>query len=111
MGGAANASKMAQSVGKLKMNTEEAYKILNINVKAYSTEAPLTKKIVDDIYLEHTNKNDPAKGGSFYLQSKIFRAKEAVDKDLERNSSNSGPSTATATATADTSANNQSDKK
>ena len=24
--------------------------------------------------------NDPAKGGSFYLQSKIYRAKEVLDK-------------------------------
>lgn len=26
--------------------------------------------------------NDKAKGGSFYLQSKIFRAKERLDKEL-----------------------------
>ena len=94
---------MAQSVGKLRMNTEEAYKILNINVKSYSTEVPLTKKVVEDIYLEHTSKNDPAKGGSFYLQSKIFRAKEAIEKDLERNSPNNAESK-------DGSANTETDK-
>lgn len=26
--------------------------------------------------------NDPDKGGSFYLQSKVFRAKEALDEQL-----------------------------
>ena len=26
--------------------------------------------------------NDPKKGGSFYLQSKIYRAKEALDTEL-----------------------------
>jgi len=26
--------------------------------------------------------NDPAKGGSFYLQSKIYRAKEALEEEL-----------------------------
>ena len=46
--------------------------------------------------------NDPAKGGSFYLQSKIYRAREAIereispsadpdgDKDKDSNSNNSG---------------------
>ena len=29
------------------------------------------------------NLNDPAKGGSFYLQSKIFRSKEALDQELD----------------------------
>jgi mitochondrial import inner membrane translocase subunit TIM16 len=27
--------------------------------------------------------NDKAKGGSFYLQSKIFRAKERIDEELK----------------------------
>lgn len=26
--------------------------------------------------------NDPAKGGSFYLQSKIYRAKQALEEEL-----------------------------
>lgn len=26
--------------------------------------------------------NDKAKGGSFYLQSKVFRAKERIDQEL-----------------------------
>lgn len=27
--------------------------------------------------------NDKAKGGSFYLQSKVFRAKERIDHELQ----------------------------
>lgn len=27
--------------------------------------------------------NDPSKGGSFYLQSKVYRAKEALDIEIE----------------------------
>lgn len=27
--------------------------------------------------------NDKAKGGSFYLQSKVFRAKERIDQELK----------------------------
>jgi import inner membrane translocase subunit TIM16 len=27
--------------------------------------------------------NDPGKGGSFYLQSKIFRSKESLDRQLD----------------------------
>lgn len=29
--------------------------------------------------------NDKAKGGSFYLQSKIFRAKERIDQEFKDN--------------------------
>jgi mitochondrial import inner membrane translocase subunit TIM16 len=33
--------------------------------------------------------NDKAKGGSFYLQSKIFRAKERIDQEMSANASKS----------------------
>ncbi len=33
------------------------------------------------------NINDKAKGGSFYLQSKIYRAKERIDQELKESSS------------------------
>lgn len=29
------------------------------------------------------NINDKSKGGSFYLQSKVFRAKERIDQELQ----------------------------
>ena len=34
--------------------------------------------------------NDPKKGGSFYLQSKIYRAKEAIEIEIN---ANAAPST------------------
>jgi hypothetical protein len=82
VGGAANANKMAQSVGKLKMRSDEAYKILNIDPSAYTKINPLTAKTIEEIYTKHSANNDPAKGGSFYLQSKIFRAKEALEREI-----------------------------
>lgn len=36
---------------------------------------------LDQQYEKFFAANDPAKGGSFYLQSKIFRAKEALLKE------------------------------
>ena len=34
---------------------------------------------------EHLLKvNDPKEGGSFYLQSKVFRAKETIDNELAK---------------------------
>lgn len=63
------------------MSLEEAKQILNI----------------DDIQdLEKINKhynhlfdvNDKLKGGSFYLQSKVFRAKERIDRELSESKYN-----------------------
>ena len=34
-------------------------------------------------YDKYFNQNDPAKGGSFYLQSKIYRARECLEKEIE----------------------------
>ena len=38
-------------------------------------------------YEKYMAANDVSKGGSFYLQSKVYRAKEMLDKDIaEQNS-------------------------
>ena len=58
------------------MRPDEAMKILNIE----STQ--LNKTILEQQYAKFYETNDPKKGGSFYLQSKIYRAKEALDKEL-----------------------------
>jgi mitochondrial import inner membrane translocase subunit TIM16 len=34
-------------------------------------------------YDKYFAQNEPAKGGSFYLQSKIYRAKECLEKEIE----------------------------
>lgn len=54
---------------------EEAQQILNVS-----------KLDPEEVYknYEHLfNINDKAKGGSFYLQSKVFRAKERIDQELQ----------------------------
>lgn len=72
-GGAAAAAGVTR---KLKMQTGEALQILNIE------QPQLTKAALDIQYKKFFENNDPGKGGSFYLQSKIFRAKEALDYEL-----------------------------
>jgi import inner membrane translocase subunit TIM16 len=61
------------------MTLDEACKILNVKPpqggKANVEEvAARYKKLFDS--------NDPHKGGSFYLQSKIVRAKERIDAEV-----------------------------
>ncbi|OAC99304.1 hypothetical protein MUCCIDRAFT_42109, partial [Mucor lusitanicus CBS 277.49] len=59
---------------KTGMSMEEACQILNI-----TKEADLSKlsKNYDHLF----QANDPAKGGSFYIQSKVVRAKERFDME------------------------------
>ncbi len=49
--------------------------------------------------------NDPAKGGSFYLQSKIFRSKEVLDRELD--GTNKAEAEAEAATNAESSTNNE----
>jgi len=56
------------------MTIEEARQILNLNPDATPEEV---KTSYDFLF----NINDKAKGGSFYLQSKFYRAKERLDKE------------------------------
>lgn len=55
---------------------EEAQEILNIS----KLDPELAQKNYDYLF----SINDKSKGGSFYLQSKIFRAKERIDEELKR---------------------------
>lgn len=54
---------------------EEAQQILNIN----NLDPEDAKKNFEHLFAM----NDKAKGGSFYLQSKVFRAKERIDEELK----------------------------
>lgn len=54
---------------------EEAQQILNTN--------KLDPEEILKNYEHLFNVNDKAKGGSFYLQSKVFRAKERLDEELK----------------------------
>jgi len=79
---AANAGKVAadgaQAVVKRgQMTREEAIEILGVTADLLKS-APEEVQAKYDKFLEA---NDPTNGGSFYLQSKIFRAKEFLDEE------------------------------
>lgn len=79
-GGAAAAVKPSVS---FKMKSDEAMKILNVDKSA------LNKKVVLEQYDKFYKANDPANGGSFYLRSKIYRAREALERQLSETKSHS----------------------
>lgn len=60
------------ATGKKKMDYSQALQVLNV-------EENCTKQVVDKQFNKYFERNDPSKGGSFYIQSKIFRAKEAIE--------------------------------
>lgn len=57
------------------LTLEEAQQILNIS--------KLDAKEVQEKFDHLFNVNEKSKGGSFYLQSKVFRAKERIDQELQ----------------------------
>mmetsp|Transcript_2826 Transcript_2826/g.4040 ORF Transcript_2826/g.4040 Transcript_2826/m.4040 type:complete len:121 (-) Transcript_2826:208-570(-) len=65
--------------GKKKVSVQEAIQILNL-----SKSKKLDAAEVQMQYEKYFENNDVAKGGSFYLQSKVFRAKESLDKELAK---------------------------
>lgn len=81
---AKEAATKAQSVVRKHMATDEALKVLNLE------ELPRTSAELTERYLKYFNANDPKKGGSFYLQSKFFRAREAVEKEMRANGTDMG---------------------
>lgn len=61
------------------MTLEEASKILNVDKKASIPEIMKKYKHLFDV-------NDKSKGGSFYLQSKIVRARERFEQEYPNES-------------------------
>lgn len=59
----------------LGLTLEEAQQILNIS--------NLEPEELDKQYKHLFQMNDKSKGGSFYLQSKVFRAKERIDEEIK----------------------------
>lgn len=57
------------------INLEEAMRILNV-------EKQDDVQIIEKNYKHLMEVNDRTKGGSFYIQSKVFRAKERLDAEL-----------------------------
>lgn len=73
-GGAAGARHSAANQ-KLGMTLEEAKQIINVE--------EMDPEKIQKNYEYLFNINDKSKGGSFYLQSKVVRAKERLDTELE----------------------------
>jgi import inner membrane translocase subunit TIM16 len=82
-GGRATAEQMTaesnKSWGSKIMPPDEAYKVLNIDLKEIGTNQPV-QEIISENYKRLFRCNDVTQGGSFYLQSKIFRAKQTLDR-------------------------------
>ena len=54
---------------------KEAKQILNVS--------QLERQQIEEKYKHLFEVNDKSKGGSFYIQSKVFRAKERLDEELK----------------------------
>ncbi|EPS43531.1 hypothetical protein H072_2469 [Dactylellina haptotyla CBS 200.50] len=65
------------------LSLDEACRILN--VKTPDSSGKLTGLTMDDIAAQYKrlyDANDPTKGGSFYIQSKVYRAHERLQAQL-----------------------------
>ncbi|KAK9453491.1 Pam16-domain-containing protein [Dipodascopsis uninucleata] len=86
---AATSTHQAQSAAKQGgITLDEACRILNVRSEAL--EAQQVKEKFDHLF----GVNSKDRGGSFYIQSKVFRAKERIDKELTKDTpptGNAGP--------------------
>lgn len=62
-----------------RLTLEEACKILNVKPPQAGTA---NMEVVIERFKKLFDANDPKKGGSFYLQSKILRARERIEYDV-----------------------------
>uniref|UniRef100_A0A0N4Z9D7 Mitochondrial import inner membrane translocase subunit tim-16 n=1 Tax=Parastrongyloides trichosuri TaxID=131310 RepID=A0A0N4Z9D7_PARTI len=65
----------SKTTSKLGISLQESCQILNV-------KEPFNIKQIEENYKRMFEANDKSKGGSLYLQSKIFRAKERIDEEL-----------------------------
>ena len=77
-GGAGAASATESILDKNKLQISEALQIMNIG-----SESEVTVEIVQKQYEKYFAANDVKVGGSFYLQSKIYRSKELLDEFIK----------------------------
>lgn len=74
-GGGAQGKERAAANARTGLTLDEAMRILNVE-KLDQTEE------INRNYKYLMEANDKSKGGSFYLQSKVVRAKERIDEEL-----------------------------
>ncbi|KAF9808305.1 hypothetical protein SFRURICE_008358 [Spodoptera frugiperda] len=75
-GGGAEGTRRAAANASTGLTLEEAMQILNVD--------KLDKEKIGKNYEHLFQANEKAKGGSFYLQSKIVRAKERIDAEFKQ---------------------------
>mmetsp|Transcript_8502 Transcript_8502/g.12714 ORF Transcript_8502/g.12714 Transcript_8502/m.12714 type:complete len:141 (-) Transcript_8502:501-923(-) len=73
-GGAQASGPAGSMLGKARISRDEALQVLNL------TEGEVTVESIKKQYDKYFAANAIEKGGSFYLQSKIYRAKELLDE-------------------------------
>ncbi|KAL0934045.1 mitochondrial import inner membrane translocase subunit tim16 [Colletotrichum truncatum] len=74
-----NGAATAKSNGVAGMTIDEACKILNVDAPK---DGASNAGEVMERFKRLFDANDPKKGGSFYLQSKILRARERLEKEI-----------------------------
>uniref|UniRef100_A0A915Q0T9 Mitochondrial import inner membrane translocase subunit tim-16 n=1 Tax=Setaria digitata TaxID=48799 RepID=A0A915Q0T9_9BILA len=74
------AHEASRTNARLGISLQEAMKILNVH-------DPLKPEEVEKNYRHLFSINDKTKGGSLYLQSKVYRAKERIDEELQKRGS------------------------
>ncbi|KAF2725101.1 mitochondrial import inner membrane translocase subunit tim-16 [Polychaeton citri CBS 116435] len=80
----------ANSLSASGLTLEEACKILNVSPPKGGSA---NLESVHERFKRLFDLNDPKKGGSFYLQSKILRARERIELEAQRLAKSSGGST------------------
>jgi import inner membrane translocase subunit TIM16 len=77
-----NHSAHAAETARLGMTLDEAKQILNLTTEDMLGSKDAQEKLqksYDHLFLV----NDRSKDGSFYIQSKVFRAKERIDQEIQ----------------------------
>ena len=72
----------AADTARLGMTLEEAKQILNLTNEDFLGSNASREKLLKN-YDHLFSVNDRTKEGSFYLQSKVFRAKERIDQEIQ----------------------------
>lgn len=87
-GGGKQGAQHAAANTRTGISLEEALRILNV-------DRPDQTDLIEKNYKYLIESNDRSKGGSFYLQSKIVRAKERIDEELNNLKASVPPSGST----------------
>ncbi|KAK4495707.1 hypothetical protein PRZ48_012975 [Zasmidium cellare] len=76
-----NSSTAANTLSSSGLTLDEACRILNVSPPK-AGQADIAK--IHDQFKRLFDLNDPKKGGSFYLQSKVLRARERIELEAQR---------------------------